>query len=191
MNDLATVALWISGISLLVAASSLSWQMWNALRVDRARLQVTVESRVLIRRPGAQPEDVVFVQATNVGKRATYLTGLWLGLGQSKWPTWKRLLPESRRGKFQSGTLVPSHLNQQLGTQIPLRLDTGDFAIAVYERELVEKRLEEFGSERVWGFALSSTSIVRGRSKPLDEAQQGRSAAQADAMILSDKEDAE
>lgn len=183
MTDAATVALWISGISLLVAASSLSWQIFNALRVDRARLTVAVESRVLVRKPGDEPEDVVFVQATNIGKRATYLTGLWLGLGQSKWPIWKKLLPESWRGEFHSGTLVPGHLNQQLGTSIPSRLESGDLAIAIYEREMVENRLREFGSDRVWGFALSSTSVVRGGSKPLDEAQLARSAAQADAMI--------
>lgn len=183
MDDLATVALWISGVSLLVAASSLSWQIFNALRVDRARLTVAVESRVLVRKPGYPAEDVVFVQATNAGKRATYLTGLWLGLGRSRWPIWKRLLPKSLRGEFLSGTLVPGHLNQELGTSIPVRLEAGDLAIAVYERQLVERRLKEFGSESVWGFALSSTSVVRGRSKPLDEAQQARSAAQADAMI--------
>jgi hypothetical protein len=78
---------------------------------------------------------------------------------------------------------VPGHLNQELGTSIPSRLEPGGLAIAVYERELVERRLKEFGSDRVWGFALSSTSVVRGKSKPLDEAQLARSAAQADAMI--------
>lgn len=111
MTDVATVALWISGISLLVAASSLSWQIFNALRVDRARLTVAVESRVLVRKPSAEPEDVVFVQATNIGKRPTYLTGLWLGLGQSKWPIWKRLLPKSWRGEFHSGTPWPNRMS--------------------------------------------------------------------------------
>lgn len=186
VTDEVLVALWISGVSLLVAGASLSWQIYNALRVDRARLEVTVESRVMAWGPGVPPQDVVFVQAINTGKRATFLTGLWLGLGQSKWPPWKRVLPERWRGEFHSGVLVPGTLNVQHGTSIPSRLEPGDLAIALYERDLVMRRLEEQSLRTVWGFALASTSTVRGRARPLDDSQLEKASHQVGSMINVD-----
>jgi hypothetical protein len=70
----------LAGAGFFIAVISLSWQLWYAVRIDRARLKVRTASMQVFSQ-GTPPLDVVAMTVTNAGRRATALQSVHLTLG--------------------------------------------------------------------------------------------------------------
>lgn len=152
-------ALLISFVSLALALFALSWQMYEAFRVDRARIVLEAEEKVQVREH-REPVDVLRVSATNLGKRPTTINALWLGLGhiEHRWP-WK-LVP----GRFRPAPKWDL-CGQPIGYMgacdtIPCKLEPGDQINVLYTRETVEERLRETGFDMFFVQAFATTDEV-------------------------------
>ena len=119
----------MAGAGFVIAVISLSWQLWYAVRIDRARLKVRTASMQVVSQ-GTPPLDVVAMTVTNAGRRATVLQSVHLTLGRHTMPD--RLWPARFRPRRWRRTkaLMPfasselPELNQT--AVLPGRLEPGD-----------------------------------------------------------------
>lgn len=151
----------LAGAGFVIAVISLSWQLWYAVRIDRARLKVRTASMQVISQ-GTPPLDVVAMTVTNAGRRATVLQSVHLTLGRhtmpdrlwparfrpSRWRRTKALMP------FASSDLP--ELNQT--AVLPRRLEPGDEVTTYVQTRHVREALRHVGTDRVHAFASSSTA---------------------------------
>lgn len=168
------IALIISVVALLGALTSLFWQVWVPLRVDRPRFRLRLHPDLVLAGGGYQ-RTVVAVTVTNDGKRPTYLTSLWLGLGKPTYPLYQRVLPPRFRPPFQKAVMIPDYTDPFLAphlTQIPCRLDVGETAQVFYDRGTVQERLAESEFSTIFGTAGASTARARTHPLELTESQE-------------------
>ena len=154
----ADYALIVSIASLAVALCSLSWNIVLALRVDRARLDVTIRPMTLLG-VGERSLRVIEVCATNVGKRPTTLNSLWLAINRPQ-RRWHKYVPflRTRRG----GLMMLDTFLGDLNDTLPKRLDVGESAYVRYRTSVVQDQREaKTGTvrfRRVHGIASGTTA---------------------------------
>jgi hypothetical protein len=156
-------------IGILLGSLSLIWHVVKEIRLDRARLRVTVQG-VVVAGDGS-PIHAVSVEAINVGRRPTLLTSLWLGLGRPM-PWFGRWLPEKVRARFYTAQLLIPPLPYSsawplalYSSRLPTQLDVGAKATLFYPQEMVKSNLTKSGLTNVYGMASASTA--QGRSRPI------------------------
>lgn len=157
-EQLALASFWIAGASAIVAGVALGWQVFTALRVDRAHLRVDVANLSIW---GDAPEECVFVTATNTGRRPTRLLSLHLALGR-RWRI-ARLLPRALRPKT---SLVINSDKLEYCTSLPVMLDVGQDATLCLSESLVRQAMARGGKKSIYGMAGASTVGVT-VSRPL------------------------
>jgi hypothetical protein len=162
----------LAGAGFILALTSLAWQFWYAVRIDRPRLRVKTKDMQIVGQ-GTPPFDVIAMTVTNVGRRATVLQTVHPTLGRHTfcdrvWPAGAR--PKPLRGTkrilpFASGELA--QLND--AALLPKRLEPGD-EVTVYVRTThVRQALHEAHMTRVHALASASTAGSRAsRSIRLD-----------------------
>lgn len=157
--DTAQIALLVSAASLLVSVLALGWHIFNATRVDRPRLKMTVTFPVMPDGRGSAWE-VVSVEAVNVGKRGVRLSGLHLAWGP-QWAWWRRILPRRWRAVSGGALLIPEwgHPVGDASTPLPIYLEPWDSAKTLYTRDLVERRMEDASQVDEPVYAHASTSL--------------------------------
>lgn len=96
----ADYALVISLGSLVAALMALGFQLWTAVRLDRATLRVRVSALGLVR-PGFPVVSVIAVTVVNRGKRPTKLASLWLMFCRNRW-SHRQLIPR----RFRKGVAI-------------------------------------------------------------------------------------
>lgn len=162
----------IAAAGFALAALSLGWQLWYAVRIDRARLGVRVASMIIFSH-GTASLPVITSTVTNTGRRATVLQSAHItlgrhGLADRLWPAQYR--PKAWRGTksilpFASTDLPLLNSN----TVLPKRLEPGDEVTTYVRREHVEKALRIQGVDRLHVVASASTARTRAsRSIRLD-----------------------
>lgn len=157
--DTAEIAFLVSAASLLVSVLALGWHIYNATRVDRPRLRLTVTFPVMPDGRGSAWE-VVSVEGVNIGKRGVRLDGLCLAWGPH-WSKWRRLLPRRWRAVSGGALLIPEwgHPLGDASTQMPTYLEPWDSARTLYTQDLVERRMESASQTGEPVFANASTSL--------------------------------
>jgi hypothetical protein len=156
---------------LLLASLSLFWQLWYALRVDRAALRVRL-SDIQVFEEGRDPLNVLVTTVTNVGRRATVLQSAHLTLGRRG--LLDRVWRFERRPKWWPGakTIMPNIASAlpQLNAlgHLPQRLEPGDEVNIYASRSLVEDALQRASVKFVHVVANASTARQRAsRSIPV------------------------
>lgn len=151
----------LAGAGFAIAAISLSWQLWFAVRVDRARLKARARE-MQIYAQGTPPLDVLAMTVTNTGRRATVLQSVHLTLGRHTlldrlWPA--HIRPKRWRG---TKTILPFASNElpQLNASaaLPRRLEPGDEVTVYLQTRHVRQALHDAGMDRAHAFASSSTA---------------------------------
>jgi hypothetical protein len=104
-----TTALVIASVSLGVSLATFVWRIVYDIFWDAPRLRVVLDARTIYGY-GQQPVDVYVVEATNVGRRPTTLTSLWLVFGRParRWQRFtRRLLSKNAREKrYARGIMI-------------------------------------------------------------------------------------
>lgn len=155
----ADYALLIALGSLAASLLALGFQLWSALRLDRATIKVTVGTWGVVQ-AGTPAIGLVLVTAVNQGKRPTKLTSLWLNFSNGRWMH-RKFIPKRWRRNVALMMLAPiPGLHQP---ELPQVLDVGGEVSVYYLSEMVKKRLDE-GS---WThcFATAGASTASGVSK--------------------------
>lgn len=151
----------LAGAGFALAVISLSWQLWYAVRIDRARLKVRAREMQIFGQ-GMAPIDVVAMTVTNTGRRATVLQSVHLtlgthGLSDRLWPA--RLRPARLRGTKSIMPFASSELPQLNEAAIlPKRLEPGDEVTTYVQARHVRQALHDCHEDRVHAFASSSTA---------------------------------
>lgn len=140
-------ALIISGFAAGIALAGFIFQIvrW---RSEGPRLKVTVRTSVLPAPAESDAHEIVTVNLVNRGRGAITVFWVLLAYGylppdstrlrQWRW-RWARLLRLPIPG--QGGVLIapPGHRFERLSSEFPKRLEAGDVATMVYERDLVQR----------------------------------------------------
>ena len=167
----AEIALIVSAASLLVSVLALGWHIFNATRVDRPRLRLSVTCPVMPDGRGNAWE-VVSVEAVNTGKRGVRVSGLHLAWGP-QWRWWRRMMPRRWRAISGGSLLIPNYTHPvgSVSTPMPVYLDPWDSAHTLYTRDLVDQRMAEDSrsGERVFANASTSLGTRVSRKQPLRE----------------------
>jgi hypothetical protein len=151
----------LAGAGFALAVVSLSWQLWYAVRIDRARLKVRTREMQIFGQ-GMAPLDVVAMTVTNTGRRATVLQSVHLTLGtytllDRLWPS--RLRPTRLRGTKSIMPFASSELPQlNAAAVLPKRLEPGDEVTTYLQARHVRQALHDVRRDRVHAFASSSTA---------------------------------
>lgn len=151
----------LAGAGFALAVISLSWQLWYAVRIDRARLRARARDMQIFAQ-GLPPLDVVAMTVTNTVRRATVLQSIHLTLGRHT--LLDRLWPASMRPKRLRGTksILPfasSELPQlNAAATLPQRLEPGDEVTTYVQTRHVRQALHETRGGRVHASASSSTA---------------------------------
>ena len=140
----------LAGAGFFLAVISLSWQLWYAVRIDRARLKVRTASMQVFSQV-TPPLDVVAMTVTNAGRRATVLQSVHLTLGRHTMPD--RLWPARFRPRRWRRTkaLMPfasselPELNQT--AVLPRRLEPGDEVTTYVQTRHVREALHHVGTD--------------------------------------------
>ena len=158
--DRADFAVIIACTSAVAAVASLSWQIYHALRVDRAKVTVTVAMNMGLFNPATgENMRAVIVNATNDGKRATEISFLALTLVPRT--PWYRRLTRRQRGKVQASLLLPGFDDPLLQQgQIPKVLDVGGSTHVVYRRDHVDTLIKQEKAVRIYGTANVSAGAT-------------------------------
>jgi hypothetical protein len=165
----ADIALVLSGFSLGVALLTFVWRIIFDIYLDAPRVKVTLEARTITGYE-QEPAPVYIVAATNMGRRPTTITSLWLTFGRPRrwwWRLIRRFLTKGwRRKLFARGLMTPDLAWVHLNTKIPTRLDVGEQAHAFYSREAVHENLRKHPEKRMQGEA-GVTSGRASLSRPI------------------------
>jgi hypothetical protein len=159
----ADEALLISLASLTASFGSLSWQLYSALRVDTARLDVKIEAMSIVG-GGQRAIPVIVISATNAGKRPTSLTNLWLQFGRP-FRRRHRLIP--RRWRRMGALMLHDPASPVPPPTFPCRLDVGEMVSVHYRSEFVRQGLEKQPERLRWLFASAAASTTHGYSRRL------------------------
>jgi hypothetical protein len=149
----------VAGFALAVV--SLTWQLWYAVRIDRARLKVRTREMQIFGQDMA-PLDVVTMTVTNTGRRATVLQSVHLTLGtftllDRLWPA--RWRPKRLRGTKSIMPFASSELPQlNAEAVLPRRVEAGDEVTTYVLARHVRQALHDAHEDRVHAFASSSTA---------------------------------
>jgi hypothetical protein len=156
----ADYAIIISLGSLVASLMALGFQLWNALRLDRATLKVTVASMVMV--GVGVSESVVTVTVVNQGKRPTNLSSLWLTFQRSRF-SHRRFIP--RRWRADVGVMLWDEFLNAVQPRLPMTLDVGGEVSVQYRTSVVLRR----ASADEWRFCtgVAGASTARGRSSPM------------------------
>ncbi|WP_156391217.1 MULTISPECIES: hypothetical protein [unclassified Nocardioides] len=151
----------LAGAGFALAAISLSWQLWFAVRVDRARLKVRARE-MQIYSQGTPPLDVVAMTVTNAGRRATVLQSVHLTLGKHTmldrlWSA--RIRPKRWRGTKSILPFASNELSQlNAAAALPKRLEPGDEVTVYLQTGHVRQALHDARMNRFHALASSSTA---------------------------------
>ncbi len=155
----ADLAVLISLGSFFTALTALGFQLWNALRIDRAALKVTVVASIIFG-GGMANEPVIAVKVVNQGKRPTMLTSIWLVLSRGRW-SHRRVWPKPWRRN--AGLLMPERIPGVDDPVLPQVLDVGGEVTLFYRQPTVKARGEEAGYHWCHGTAGGSTASGQSR----------------------------
>jgi hypothetical protein len=144
--------------------------MYESLRVDRTRIVLDAEEKVVVQNE-SEVIDVLRVSATNLGKRPSVVNALWLGLGSQRHAWYWNLVP--RRGRPSPQFEVCGQPIQYAGAcdTIPCKLESGDQINVMYLRSTVEARLQDSGFETTFVKAFTTTDELTSRSRRLQPAR--------------------
>lgn len=154
----AEYALVVSMGALVTSVTALGFQLWQALRLDRASLRVEVAAMVLI--GGGESLRVVQVTVVNHGKRPTSLTSMWLVTTAGRW-SHRRWWPKPLRRNVGLVVTTPHPLLPQ--PTIPGPLEVGGQVDLYYVISLLEEGIREHKVRYFHGRATASTASGRSR----------------------------
>jgi hypothetical protein len=147
----------VAWFALVVSSLTLSWQLYYAVRVDRAALRVKVIEGMNLADGGR----VVAITVTNVGRRATVLQNAHPVLGKPRHV--RDRLPRRLRGKSKGILLLlPEREYLETSTKFPARLDVGDEANVYVRRDYIHAALHNNGE--TWFHVRASASSARRRT---------------------------
>ena len=155
----ADQALLISLASLGVALMALGFQLWNALRLDRASLKVTLAAMDIVE-AGSPAVSVIAVTVVNSGKRPTKLTSLWLTFRRDRW-SHRKLVP--RRWRQHVALMTLTEIPGVPEPQLPQVLDVGAEVTVLYPTGVVRQKADEGGWRYCVGAAEASTATRQTR----------------------------
>jgi len=152
-DPFAIAAFWIAVASFALALFSVGWQVYAALRVDRAVIRVELLAMQII--PSGR--EVYLVTVTNAGRRPTELTSIHLAFG----PPWNQWLDKHtpRRWRRKHSVMVTTTPDLAvMSTTLPRSLDVGATASVSWSRQRVEQAAAAAGFTRIHGRATASTT---------------------------------
>ena len=161
-------AVWLSIVSLLIAALALLWNILNATVLDKARLEVRVEFSTMVGGIQGTELRIVTLTAVNIGRRPVRLSNLMLVLGTPP-SNWRQLLPRKWRtiGRPELALMNPGGDTYlvSLQTSLPIMLSPGEAAYVYdYERDPVITGARDHGYDSAyavaWGSTTSNTSAA-------------------------------
>lgn len=152
------IAILISLGSLSASLLALGFQLWNALRIDRASLKVTMTA-VGMYGAGVGGVQVVSLRVVNQGKRPTKLNSLWLQMSRGRW-SHRRWWPKPFRRDI--GMMLHDVIMGVPPLELPMTLDVGGEAQVFYRQSVVKKGAAEGGYK--YCSATAGASTAHGRS---------------------------